>query len=110
MRKYEAQRTRTRRQLRATVLGTSAMLAQTAPLTINAATCGPARALATTCTVPMPSATSMPLIAYAGKSRQALSGVGSRLMGRSARPITVWLALVAHITAPSDQGTNSFWP
>ena len=75
----------TRRQLRATVLGTSAMLAQTAPLaTISAAACGPARALATSWMAPMPSATSMPLIACAGNSRQARTRVGSRMTGTGA--------------------------
>ena len=57
------------------------MLAQTAPLTTSAATCGPASAMATSWMTPMPSATSMPLIAYAGNSRQARNGVGSRMAG-----------------------------
>jgi hypothetical protein len=53
----------TRCQVRLRTFGRSAMLAQTAPLTTSAATCGPAACRASSWMQPMPNAAAMPLIA-----------------------------------------------
>ena len=68
----------TRCQVRDATFGRSAMLAQTAPLTTSAATCGPAISRASSWMQPMPSAASMPLIAYAGNRRHGRKAAAQR--------------------------------